>query len=69
MKKQNKERFDKIKYNIEYNKKNYKKFACDLKIDEYENISNVLKEYGINKAELVRLAIKNIDKIIVNNKD
>lgn len=64
MQNQNKETFDKIKYNIEYNKNNYKKFGCNLKIDEYENVSNIIKEYGLNKAEFIRLAIKNIHKII-----
>lgn len=64
MQNQNKETFDKIKYNIEYNKNNYKKFACNLKIDEYEKVSNIIKEYGLNKAQFIRLAIKNIHKII-----
>ena len=64
MQNQNKETFDKIKYNIEYNKNNYKKFACNLKIDEYENVSNIIKEYGLNKAQFIRLAIKNINKIL-----
>ena len=64
MQNQNKETFGKIKYNIEYNKNNYKKFACNLKIDEYENVSNIIKEDGLNKAQFIRLAIKNIHKIL-----
>ena len=38
-----KEKYDKIKYNMEYNKANYKKFSADLKKEEVEKANLLLK--------------------------
>lgn len=57
-----KEKFNKIKYNIEYSKRNYKKFACDLKHEEYNNLNELLKEKNMNKAEFVRWAYNKLKK-------
>ena len=50
-----KEKFDKIKYNMEYNKMNYKKFCCNIK-KAMEYINKLLKEKNMNKADFVRWA-------------
>ena len=42
---------------IEYNKKHYKQFKVDLKIEEKENLEKMLKEDNITKASFLRLAI------------
>ena len=52
------EKFDKIKYNMEYNKMNYKKFCCNIK-KEMEYINKLLKEKNMNKADFVRWATEN----------
>lgn len=57
-----KNKFDKIKYNVEYNKENYKKFGCNLKKEEYNNINELLKEKNMNKAEFVRWAYNELKK-------
>ena len=55
---------NKLNYINEYRKKNFKRFSCDLKIEEMEKVNKVLNEKGINKAEFVRAAFENIDKIL-----
>lgn len=42
---------------IEYNKKHYKQFKVDLKIDEMENLEMMLKEDKVSKASFLREAI------------
>ena len=41
----------------EYNKKHYKAFKVDLKIEELKELEEILKEDGISKAEFLRMAI------------
>lgn len=55
------EKFDKIKYNIEYNKMNYKKFSCNMKIEEMEYINKLLKEKNITKPDFIRWAVKKLE--------
>lgn len=55
-----KENSNKIKYNIQYNKTHVRKFACDLKIDEYAEIDEFLKRHNITKVGFVRDSFKKL---------
>lgn len=57
-----KEKYDKIKYNMAYNKENYKKFGADLKKEEVEKANLLLKKYNLNKAEFIRRALKKLEE-------
>lgn len=43
-----------------YRQLHKRKFACDLNIDEYEEIDTFLKDHNINKAQFVRQAYKKL---------
>ncbi len=47
---------NKIQYNIQYGKENYKIFKTPLKIEEYEEIDKYIKNKKISKADFIRLA-------------
>lgn len=47
-------------YNQEYNKKHYKAFKVDLKIDELEELETLLRKLQISKATFLRNAIKEL---------
>lgn len=57
-----KKEFNQTEYIKEYIKKNYKKFACDIKKEEWENIDELLKEKKMNKPEFVRWAYSELKK-------
>lgn len=52
------EKFNKIKYNAEYNAKNYKKMAITIKPDDYNTIDSFCKANGISKAKFIIAACK-----------
>lgn len=47
-----------MNYNQKYNKEHYKSFKVDLKNDEYTELQEALKKYGITKAEFLRRAMQ-----------
>ena len=55
-----KNKFDKIKYNAEYNKLHNKKFACELRKEVYAEIDEFLKRHSISKAQFVRDSFKKL---------
>lgn len=54
--------FDKKEYDKNFLKKNYKTFKVDLKKEEWENADKLLKKNNISKVELVRIALKLLEK-------
>lgn len=44
-------------YIQEYNRKHYKAFKVDLRIDELEELNGILKKEGLSKADFLRKAI------------
>lgn len=52
--------YNKKEYDANYLKNNYKTFKVDLKKEEWEQADKLLKEKGIAKVELVRLALENL---------
>lgn len=55
-------KFNKKEYDREYLKKNYKTFKVELKKEEWEKADKLLKEHNISKVELVRIALKLLEK-------
>ena len=53
-------KFNQQKYIQEYNKGHYKTFKVDLKINEWEELENLLKGLKMTKAEFLRDAIKQL---------
>ena len=51
---------NKIQYNINYSKENYKKFAATLPIKEADEITKYLKSIKMNKAQFVRWAYEKL---------
>ena len=45
------------KYNLEYNKKNYKQIKFWLKPEEYQDIEKLAENIGVSKTTLFRMAI------------
>lgn len=56
------EKFNKQEYIQEYNKAHYRAFKVDLKIEELEELNNLLKEKGLTKAQFLREAIERLKK-------
>jgi len=54
--------FDKVKYDLEYQKKFRKQFKAALKPEEVDNINYLLDKNKINKAQFVRMAANILDK-------
>ena len=54
--------FDKKEYDKIFLKNNYKTFKVDLKKEEWENADKLLKKNNISKVELVRIALKLLEK-------
>lgn len=52
-----KEQYNKIEYNNNYNKQNYKQFKAYLKNDEYEELEKLLVLNNFNKSDFIRFAI------------
>lgn len=61
--------FNQSKYIQGYNKEHYKSFRMDLKIEEWENANNLLKKNNMTKAELVRIALKMLEKGTLKKED
>jgi hypothetical protein len=38
-----------------YNDKTYKRFACDLKISDFEEIENFREEQNLSRSQLVKM--------------
>lgn len=53
-------KFNQQKYIQEYNKEHYKTFKVDLKINEWEELENLLKGLKMTKAEFLRNAINEL---------
>lgn len=52
--------FDKVKYDLEYKKKNLKQFKVDLRIEEMEELEELLKKFNLTKATFLRSAISDL---------
>lgn len=76
------EKFDKIKYDMDYRKKHKSQFNVDINKDEKDEIDKLLKSNGMTKTEFLRNAIKKyknkttpirvyiyIDKIVFTKED
>lgn len=55
-------KFNQQEYIQEYNKAHYKAFKVDLRIEELEELNELLKKRGLSKAQFLRDAIKEIKK-------
>ncbi len=55
-----KKKFDKVKYDIEYRKTHYKKFVADLKKEDMRILENYLKKNNMTKKEFIMKAINKI---------
>lgn len=55
-------KFNQQEYIQEYNKKHYKAFKVDLKIEELEQLNELLKKKGLTKAQFLRNSIKKLKK-------
>lgn len=55
------EKFDKMAYNKDYTKKNYKQFNTVIKPDLSERINNYCVDMGISKADFLQRAIDVLD--------
>ena len=53
---------NKNRYIMEYTIKNTKQFSARFKLDEYEYIDKKIKKSGMNKAEFIRWAIKELEE-------
>lgn len=51
------EKFNKNKYNSEYQKNNYKRFNTVIKLELAERLNNYCKISGISKADFLQRAI------------
>lgn len=49
-----------LKYIQEYNKEHYKAFKVDLKVEELEELEEMLKKKNLTKAQFLRNAIKEL---------
>lgn len=54
------EKFNQLKYQQEFNKKNYRTFKVDLKKEEKEEVDKLLNLMNASKADFLRNAIKNL---------
>lgn len=55
-------KFNKKKYDIEYNKKHYSQFKVDLKHEEKEELEMLLVKHKLTKAQFLRNAILELKK-------
>lgn len=55
-------KFNQSKYIQEYNKEHYKTFKVDLKVEEWNEINELLNKKGMTKAQFLREAIKQLKK-------
>ena len=62
MSEEKKEKFDKRKYDIEFKKTHYKKFAVDLDNNYYSDLCKLLKEKNLTKVQFVKNAYEELKK-------
>lgn len=55
-------KFNQQEYIQEYNKKHYRTFKVDLKIEELEELNKLLKKKGLTKAQFLRNSIEKLKK-------
>lgn len=55
--------YNKIEYNKQYNKSNYKQFKASIKPDLFERINKYCADMGISKADFLRRAIDMLEDI------
>lgn len=55
-------KFNKVKYNQQYNKEHYKQFKTELKAKEKEELDKLLKENNLSKVEFIRKAKELLEK-------
>lgn len=53
-------KFNQKKYIQQYNKDHYKTFKVDLKIEELEELNQLLKKMKLSKADFLREAIRQL---------
>ena len=56
------DKFNQLEYIKEYNKKHYKTFKVDLKIEELEELNKLLKKKKLTKAKFLRISIEELKK-------
>lgn len=56
------EQFNQQKYIQEYNKTHYKTFKVDLKVEEMDELNNLLKKHKLTKAQFLRNSIDKLKK-------
>ena len=56
------EQFNQQKYIQEYNKTHYKTFKVDLKVEEMDELNNLLKKHKLTKAQFLRNSINKLKK-------
>ena len=59
---EDKKKFDKRKYNIEYIKTHKKQFRVDLNIKEYDELEALLLKKNITKTQFLRNSIEYLKK-------
>lgn len=55
-------REEKTKYDMDYRKKHKKQFNVDLNIEEYDELTELLKKQNIKKVQFVRIAFEELKK-------
>lgn len=59
-------KFNKSHSDFDTNEKRFRKFACDLHIDEYAEIHEFLKSHNISKVGFVRESFKKLKEELDN---
>lgn len=62
-----KEKFNQKQYIRNFNKTHYKTFKVDLKLEEYEELENLLNKENMSKATFLRLAIEQLKNGQIKN--
>ena len=57
-----KKEFNQLEYIKQYNKKNYIRFAVDLRKEYIDRIDKITKQHKISRAEFVRKSVDNFEK-------
>ena len=55
-------KFNQKEYIQEYNKKHYRTFKVDLKIEELEELNKLLEKKRLTKAQFLRISIEKLKK-------
>ena len=62
------EKFNQNKYIQDYRKQNYKQFKVELKVEEMDELNELLKKKKLNKTEFVKLAKNALEKGMIGMK-